>query len=33
MTSRHSEAAFETVIEQHLLGAGYVPVAADSYDR
>jgi type I restriction enzyme R subunit len=32
-TPRHSEAAFETVIEQHLLAHGYVTVAADSFDR
>ena len=31
--TRHSEAAFESVIEQHLLGAGYVAVPAPSYDR
>jgi len=30
---RHSEAAFETVIEQHLIGAGYVSVSRDLYDR
>ncbi len=33
MTSRHSEAAFETVIEAHLLQHGYVPVAPDGFDR
>ncbi len=33
MISRHSEADFETVIEGHLLGAGYVSVAGDSFDR
>jgi type I restriction enzyme R subunit len=35
MTSipRHSEAAFETVIEHHLLGHGYVAVSRDGYDR
>jgi len=32
-TSRHSEAAFETVIEAHLLQNGYVPVAPESFDR
>jgi type I restriction enzyme R subunit len=32
-TSRHSEAAFETVIEHHLLGHGYVAVARDGFDR
>jgi len=30
---RHSEAAFETVIEAHLLQNGYLPVARDSFDR
>ena len=30
---RHSEAAFETVIEAHLLGNGYVPVAEEGFDR
>ena len=29
----HSEAAFETVIEAHLLQNGYVPVAGDGFDR
>lgn len=33
MTSRHSEAAFETVIEAHLLQHGYTPVACDGFDR
>lgn len=35
MTSapRHSEAAFETVIEHHLLGHGYVAVSRDGFDR
>ena len=33
MTSRHSEAAFETVIEAHLLENGYVPVAREGFDR
>ena len=33
MTSRHTEAAFESVIEQTLLGAGYVAVPASFYDR
>jgi type I restriction enzyme R subunit len=32
-TPRHSEAAFETVIEHHLLGHGYVAVSRDGYDR
>jgi type I restriction enzyme, R subunit len=32
-TSRHSEAAFETVIEQHLLTHGYVAVAKGGFDR
>jgi type I restriction enzyme R subunit len=32
MTSRRSEAAFETVIEHHLLGTGYVSVPANGYD-
>lgn len=30
---RHSEAAFETVIEHHLLGHGYVAIARDGFDR
>ena len=30
---RHSEAAFETVIEQHLLAHGYVAVPRDGFDR
>jgi type I restriction enzyme R subunit len=30
---RHSEAAFETVIEQHLLGHGYFAVSRDGFDR
>ena len=30
---RHSEAAFETVIEAHLLQNGYVSVARDGFDR
>ena len=33
ITPRHSEAAFETVIEHHLLGHGYVIVSRDSFDR
>ena len=35
MTSapRHSEAAFETVIEVYLLGHGYVDVSRDGFDR
>jgi hypothetical protein len=32
-TPRHSEAAFETVIEQHLLTHGYVAVSRDGFDR
>jgi hypothetical protein len=32
-TPRHSEAAFETVIEHHLLGHGYVAVSHDGFDR
>lgn len=32
-TSRHSEAAFETVIEQHLLAHGHVAVPRDAFDR
>lgn len=31
--SRHSEAAFETVIEHHLLGHGYVPVSPTDFHR
>ena len=30
---RHSEAAFETVIETHLLASGYAPVAPEGFDR
>ena len=30
---RHSEAAFETVIEAHLLENGYVSIAGDGFDR
>ncbi len=30
---RHSEAAFETVIEHHLLGNGYVAIERDGFDR
>ena len=30
---RHSEAAFETVIEAHLLQEGYVPIASEGFDR
>jgi type I restriction enzyme R subunit len=33
MTSRHTESAFESVIEQHLLRTGYVTVPASGYDR
>ena len=31
--ARHSEAAFETVIEAHLLQNGYVPLAREGFDR
>ena len=31
--ARHSEGAFETVIESHLLAHGYVSVAAEGFDR
>ena len=31
--ARHFEAAFETVIEAHLLENGYVPVACEGFDR
>lgn len=30
---RHTEAAFETVIEHHLLGHGYASVSRDGFDR
>jgi type I restriction enzyme R subunit len=33
MASRHSESAFETVIEQHLLANGYVSVSREGFDR
>ncbi len=33
MVVRHSEAAFETVIETHLLASGYTPVAPEGFDR
>ncbi len=33
MLSRHSEAAFETVIETHLLANGYVSVPGEGFDR
>ncbi|KAB2965638.1 MAG: type I restriction endonuclease subunit R [Thermoanaerobaculia bacterium] len=33
MPSRHSETAFETVIEEHLLANGYVHVAPAAYDK
>ncbi len=33
MAGRHSEAAFETVIEAHLLGHGYVGVPREGFDR
>ena len=32
-TPRHSETAFEIVIEHHLLGHGYVAVSRDGFDR
>jgi type I restriction enzyme R subunit len=32
-TPRHSEAAFEAVIEQHLLANGYVGVSREGFDR
>jgi hypothetical protein len=31
--TRHSEAAFETVIEAHLLSNGYVTMSQDGFDR
>ena len=31
--ARHSEAAFETVIEAHLLAHGYVSIASEGFDR
>lgn len=33
MRGRHSEAAFETVIEAHLLDNSFVPVAREGFDR
>ena len=33
MTSRHSESAFESVIEGHLLQYGYVSVDREGFDR
>lgn len=33
MIARHFEAAFETVIEAHLLASGYASVASGSFDR
>jgi type I restriction enzyme R subunit len=33
MSQRHSEAAFETVIETHLLANGYATVNRDGFDR
>ena len=30
---RHSESAFETVIEAHLLQNGFVPIAREGFDR
>jgi len=32
-TPRHSETAFETVIEAHLLQNGYLPVVREGFDR
>ena len=32
-TARHTEAAFETVIEAHLLAHGYMPVDRAGYAR
>ena len=32
MTSRHTEAAFESVIERHLCGAGYVAIPGADFD-
>ena len=32
-TSQHSEAAFETVIEAHLLQNGYVSIPREGFDR
>lgn len=31
--NRHSETAFETVIEAHLMQHGYVSVASEGFDR
>lgn len=33
MNEHRSEAAFETVIELHLLASGYVPMDRDGFDR
>jgi len=33
MVRRHTEAAFETVIEEHLLQHGYISVAREGFDR
>jgi len=33
MSERHSETAFETVIEAHLLANGYVTVNRNGFDR
>ena len=33
MSQRHNEAAFETVIEAHLLANGYVTVDRNGFDR
>ena len=33
MSKRHSEAAFETVIEAHLLANGYIALNRDGFDR
>ena len=30
---RHSEGAFETVVETHLLASGYTPVPPEGFDR
>jgi type I restriction enzyme, R subunit len=32
-TPRHSEAAFETAIEHHVLGHDYVAISRDGFDR
>jgi hypothetical protein len=33
MNGRHWEAAFDTVIEHHLLSNGYVAIDCDGFDR